>query len=63
MGSRFLVTGVQLSFIKELINHKPSDAQSELTTIIDKQCVGFSATSIEDDVKLLIKEIKIWNKT
>lgn len=50
MGSRYLVTGVQLGMIKTLVTHSPTEAVEELSKIIENQYIGDSKNSIEDDV-------------
>jgi len=58
MGSRYLITGVQLGIIEALIEQDPTHAKLELKKIQDKQWVGNTVNEISEDV-LVIKEGKL----
>ena len=58
MGSRYLITGVQLGMIEALLDQDPGAAKLELKKIQDKQWVGNTLNEISEDV-LIIKEGKL----
>lgn len=62
MGSRYLVTGVQLGMLEALMEQDPANAKQELQKIQDKQWVGNTLNEISEDV-LVIKEGKLPNFT
>ena len=53
MGSRYVVTGVQLGVLKGLIKHDKEDADQLLNEIIDQQFIGESTKDILEDVSQL----------
>jgi len=54
VGSRFLVTGVQLGMIKGFtIVNQPQEINQLIEEIIDKQYVGHSNEQIEKDVEVI----------
>ena len=54
MGSRYLVTGVQLGMLKAYTNlGEKEETNKVLNEIIEEQCIGHSNENLDDDVILL----------
>jgi len=58
MGSRFLVTGVQLGIIEALSESNPDKIKDQIEIIQRKQGVGDSPNEISEDV-LVMREGKL----
>lgn len=56
MGERYLITGVQLGMLIEIPKEQ---RQKTVEQIIDKQFIGESSSSIEDDTKLLVRILEV----